>query len=121
MEIRYVRGGFDEGDKAKGVRHARVALARGGDDAAALAVASLVILLLDKDAVAATSGIGRAIALNGSSALACLHGALIHGWAGDKALAEEYANRALRLSPFDPHGFQAHHRLSSCFSTGLNQ
>ena len=113
MEIRYVRGGFDEGDKAKGVRHARVALARGGDDAAALAVASLVILLLDKDAVAATSGIGRAIALNGSSALAFLHGALIHGWAGDKALAEEYANRALRLSPFDPHGFQAYMALGA--------
>jgi adenylate cyclase len=58
MEIRLARGGFDEADKAKGVRHARVALARGGDDATALAVASFIILILDKDVVAATSGIG---------------------------------------------------------------
>ena len=87
------------------------ALALGGDDATALAAASFVILLLDKDAVAATSGINRAVALNGSCALALFIGAQIHSWAGDKVLAEEYANRALRLSPFDSHSVQAYMAL----------
>jgi adenylate cyclase len=132
MEIRYVRGGFYEEDKLRGVRHARLALVQGGDDATALAVASFVILILDKDIVAAKSGIARAIGLNSSCALALLIGAQVLGWAGDKTLAEEYANRGLRLSPFDPHGFQAYIALgfvrlreqryieaASFFSTGV--
>jgi tetratricopeptide (TPR) repeat protein len=46
--------------------------------------------------------------LNASCATALYFGAHIHATSGDPALAEEYAQRALRLSPFDPASFEAH-------------
>ena len=36
------------------------------------------------------------------------NGAYLHSAAGDKALALDYANRALRLSPFDAHVWMGH-------------
>ena len=38
-------------------------------------------------------------------------GALIHASSGNSAAASAYANRALRLSPFDPVAFAAHEAL----------
>lgn len=40
-EICFMRGGFDEADKKAGLRHARIAIASGSDDATTLAVAAL--------------------------------------------------------------------------------
>ena len=37
----------------------------------------------------------------------------IHGWSGDPAIAEDYAYRALRLSPFDPHSFHSYLALGN--------
>jgi tetratricopeptide (TPR) repeat protein len=108
MEMRVLRGGFNDADAAAGVQHARMALAHGSDDATALSIAALVILHLGRDLAAASDAIDRALALNTSSATALYVGAHIHGWSGDPALAEDYANRALRLSPFDPLGFHAY-------------
>jgi TolB-like protein/class 3 adenylate cyclase/tetratricopeptide (TPR) repeat protein len=102
MEIRVLRGGFNEADAAAGVRHARLALAHGSDDATALSFAALVILHLDHDFEAASNAIARALSLNGSCAFALYWGAHIHAFSGDPVIAEDYANRALRLSPFDP-------------------
>ena len=110
-EICFMRGGFDEADKIAGLRHARTAIASGTDDAMALATAAFVIFYLSKDDKAALSAIERALSLNPSSAPAHYWGALIHAYSGNVAAATAYANRALRLSPFDPVAFVAHGTL----------
>jgi adenylate cyclase len=113
METRFFREGFNETDRVAGVSHARLALAHGGDDPTALSYAALVILHLDKDFVSAAGAIERALALNSSSAIALYTGAHIHGFAGDPALAENYADRAYRVSPFDPQLFHRYEALGS--------
>jgi adenylate cyclase len=110
-EICFMRGGFDEADKIAGLRHARAAIASGTDDATVLAVAAFVIGYLSKDHKAALGAIERALSLNPSSAAALYWGALIHAYSGNLATATAYANRALRLSPFDPVAFVAHAAL----------
>jgi len=110
-EICFMRGGFDEADIIAGLRHAHTAIASGTDDATALAVAALVIASLSKDHKAALSAIERALSLNPSSATALYWGALIHASSGNSAAATADANRALRLSPFDPVAFAAHEAL----------
>ena len=107
-EICFHRGGFDEADKIAGLRHARSAVASGTDDATALAVAAFVISNLSKDHKAALTAIERALSLNPSSAIALYWGALIHAYDDNPAAASAYANRALRLSPFDHVAFLAH-------------
>ena len=42
-QIAFIQGGLDEADKTAGLRHARAAIAGGGDDATALAVAGMVM------------------------------------------------------------------------------
>ena len=110
-EICYMRGGRDEADKVAGLRHARVAIASGTDDATALAVAAFVMGYLSKDYKTATSIIERALSLNPSSAAAHYWGALINASSGNFAAVTAHANRALRLSPFDPVAFIAHMAL----------
>ena len=88
-----------------------IKLASGTDDATTLAVAAFVIAVLSKDYKAALSAIERALSLNPSSATALYWGALIHASSGNSAAATAYANRALRLSPFDPVAFAAHGAL----------
>jgi tetratricopeptide (TPR) repeat protein len=83
----------------------------GGDDATALAVATIALLHLGHDFEAASGAIARALAVNGSSAIALYFGAHIHALKGDVALAEDYAPRALRLSPFDSAAFCAYEAL----------
>jgi adenylate cyclase len=107
LEMRVLRGGFNQADVTAGVHHARIALAHAGDDATALSIAALVILHLGPDFETASGAIDRALSLNASSATALYLGAHVHGWSGDPTLAEDYANRALRLSPFDPLGFHS--------------
>ncbi len=101
-EIRFMQGGFDEDDKIAGLRHADAAIAGGADDSTALAFAAVVISQLSKDHPVALNVIGRALSLNPSSAMAHFMGAQIHALAGDAPGAITHANRALRLSPFDP-------------------
>ncbi len=113
MEIRVARGGFNKADAAAGVRHARAAVAYGTDDATALSVAALTLLHLGHDFAAASAAIARALALNPSCAAAFYWGGHIHGFSGDPALAEDYALRALRLSPFDPFSFETYVALGS--------
>jgi TolB-like protein/class 3 adenylate cyclase len=112
LEMRFVRGGFGQEDAASAMRHARAALAHGGDDATALAVAALTVLHVGHDFEAASGAIARAVSLNGSCATAFYFGAHVHGLSGDPAIAEDYAARALRLSPFDPFSFMALYALA---------
>jgi adenylate cyclase len=51
------------------------------------------------------------LSLNPSSTTALFWGALINASSGNFAAATAYANRALRLSPFDTVGFAAHGAL----------
>jgi adenylate cyclase len=113
MEIRVLRGGFNEADAIAGVRHARMALAHGTDDATALSIASLVILHLGHDFEAASGATARALSLNPSCAAALYWGSHVHAWSGDPVIAEDYANRALRLSPFDQFSFEAYLSLGT--------
>jgi adenylate cyclase len=112
-EICFVRGGFSEADKSAGLRHAHTAIASGTDDATALGVAAFVIGLLSKDHRSALSAIERALSLNPSSTTALYWGSLINAiHTGNFATATAYANRALRLSPFDQAAFCAHATLA---------
>src|SRR5208337_1734386 len=79
--------------------------------ATALAVAAFAIIVLSKDHDAAFAAIERALSLNRSCATALYFAALMYSFAGRPADAISNANRALRLSPFDPALFQAHMAL----------
>src|SRR5439155_982307 len=56
-ESRFRGAGFDEADRTEGVRHARLALALGTDDATALAYAALTVLHLAHDFEAASGAL----------------------------------------------------------------
>jgi tetratricopeptide (TPR) repeat protein len=83
------------------LRHARQAIAEGGDDAAALAIAGFVIAVAGHDYETALTAF-RSFALSSSSALALSCSSIVRAGSGDDAIAVEQANRALRLSPVDP-------------------
>jgi TolB-like protein/class 3 adenylate cyclase len=102
-EQRYIRGGLHEQDKAIALHHARLAIATGGDDATALAIAGLVIGFLDpRDYESALDAFDRSLSLSPSSALALIFSAVTRAWRAESAIAIEQAELALRLSPFDP-------------------
>jgi adenylate cyclase len=104
----YLRGwgGDDDADRMAAERAARRALALGRDDPTALALGGFVVSLLARDHEAGLAALGRAVALNPNSALAFGASALVHCFAGDYGATVEHAQRALRLSPFDPLSFR---------------
>ena len=106
-EILFTHHGFDDANKSAALRHAHVVVTSGTDDATALAVAAFAIIVLSKDHDAAFAAIERALSLNRSCATALYFAALMYSFAGRPADAISNANRALRLSPFDPAIFQA--------------
>jgi adenylate cyclase len=100
-EQRYLRGGMHEETRIAALRHARLAIAA-GDDAAALATAGFVVAVCGRDYEAALAAFDRSFALSSSSALALGFSSIVRAWNGDDAIAVEHAQRAIRLSPFDP-------------------
>jgi tetratricopeptide (TPR) repeat protein len=103
----FTRGGFDEADRTTTLAHVRRALASDADDAASLAFARWITIVLSKDHETALSAIDRAVSLNHSCAMAHYYGALVNAFADRPQAAAIHANRALRLSPFDPKAFEA--------------
>jgi TolB-like protein len=101
-EQRYLRGGMQEETRIAALHHARLAIAGGSDDTAALATAGFVMAVCGRDYETALAAFDRSFALSSSSALALGFSSLVRAWKGDDAIAVEQANRALRLSPFDP-------------------
>jgi adenylate cyclase len=101
-EQRYLRGGLHEEAKQAALHHARTAIAVGADDAAALATAAFVIAVVEYDYETATAAFDRSFALSSSSALALGFSSIVRAWKGDDAMAVDHAERAIRLSPFDP-------------------
>jgi adenylate cyclase len=104
----FTRAGFNENDKLAALQHAHLATGGDTDDAAALAIASFVIAMLNKDYDVALSGTERALALNPSCATAMYLGAITNAFSGRPTSAIALADRALRLSPFDLLAYQAH-------------
>ncbi len=111
-QIIFIQGGLNEADKVSGLRHARAAIARSGDDAIALAIAGMVMGHLGRDYETALSAIARALAVNPSCAAAHYFGAHLNAFCGDSAAATAHAERALRLSPLDSLAFAAHFALA---------
>ena len=111
-QICFTHGGFDEADKIAALQHARAAVASNVDDATALSVGAMVIGLLGKDFKGALNAIERALSFNASSAAAHFFGGELYAFSGDPVTATAYAQRALRLSPFDPLAYAAHIALA---------
>jgi TolB-like protein/class 3 adenylate cyclase len=101
-EQRYLRAGLHEEAKIAALRNARKAIAMGGDDAAALAMAGFVVAVIEYDYASATAAFDRSFALSNSSALALGFSSIVRAWKGDDDAAVEQAQRSIRLSPFDP-------------------
>lgn len=104
---RFLRAGLKEEDRSESIRHARLALAHGHDDALALTFAGFSLGMDAHDRAAAFAAFDTALALSPSTALGFILGSVVHSWAGEAVLAIDWGERALRLSPFDPWAFAA--------------
>jgi adenylate cyclase len=99
----FLRGGMQEENRTASIRYAEAAMAHGPDDASALAFAGFVIAMDKHDRAAAFAAFEAALAVSPSSALTYILGSVIFAWAGEAERAIEWAERGLRLSPFDPY------------------
>jgi adenylate cyclase len=98
----FLRGGLNEESRANSIRHAEAAILHGQDDALALSFAGFVIAMDKHDRGAAFAAFEAALALNPSSAITYIQGSVVLAFAGEAERAIEWAERGLRLSPFDP-------------------
>jgi TolB-like protein len=108
---RFLRAGLHEGDRAASISHAQAAILHGQDDALALTFAGFSIGMDGHDRPAAFAAFAAALAVSPSSALTYILGSVIHGWGGEAERAIEWAERGMRLSPFDPWAFAAWHAI----------
>lgn len=109
---RFSRGGLREEDRASAIHHAQAAMAFGADDAAALGIAGFVIALDAHDRETALRAFNQALAISNSDFFALCSSALALSWMGTCDVAIDRANRALRLSPFDPLNFVSYNALA---------
>jgi TolB-like protein/Tfp pilus assembly protein PilF len=98
----FLRGGMQEERRTASIHHADAAIACGQDDALALSFAGFVIGMDKHDRAAAFAAFDAALAISPSSAVTHIQGSVILAFSGDAERAIEWAERALRLSPFDP-------------------
>lgn len=105
---RFLRAGLSEEDRLASVRHARLAIEHGRDDALALTFAGFSLGMDAHDRQAAFAAFEAALALSPSTALAWILGSVVAGWAGQSERAIDWSERGLRLSPFDPWAFAAY-------------
>jgi len=97
----FLRGGLREERRTASIRHAEAAIAYGHDDASALAFAGFVIGMDKHDRAAAFAAFDAALSVSPSSALTYILGSVILAFGGEAERAIEWAERGLRLSPFD--------------------
>ncbi|MGO9330940.1 MAG: tetratricopeptide repeat protein [Steroidobacteraceae bacterium] len=98
----FARGGMREENRTASIRHAEAAIAHGQDDAVALTFAGFTIGMDKHDTAAAFAAFEAALAVRPSLALTYFLGSVILAFSGEADRAIEWANRGLRLSPFDP-------------------
>jgi tetratricopeptide (TPR) repeat protein len=115
LHVRYIRGGLGEEDRVAAIHHARAAIAYGSDDATALAAAAFVIAMDEHDTITALKLFDRALELSNSNVFALSCGAQVCSWMGKSELAIEWAQRALRLSPFDSLNYRAYQALTIAY------
>lgn len=108
----FLRAGLHEDARAASIRHAREAILHGQDDAHALTFAGFSIGMDGHDHAAAFVALEAALAISPSSAITYIVGGVMLGWAGEAKRAIEWGERAIRLSPFDPWIWSAHHALA---------
>lgn len=89
-------------DLASAHKHAEAVMSLTTDDASTLAFAAIAYARATQDYDTAIQMIDHALANNPSSAHAHAVGAVVKAWAGLYDAAIGLAERALRLSPFDP-------------------
>jgi TolB-like protein/Tfp pilus assembly protein PilF len=110
--VLFLRAGSNESDRTAAIRHARLAATHGRDDATALALGGFVIGLMEHDAAAAREAFERALSLSPTSALALFCGSVFLAYAGEADRAIEWAQRALRVSPFDRFSFAGYQAIA---------
>ncbi|ARP67446.1 transcriptional regulator [Mesorhizobium sp. WSM1497] len=97
----FLRAGLQEFNRAASIRHARLAIVHGQDDALALTWAGFSIGMDAHDRAAAFTALDAALAISPSSALTYILGSVVLGWAGEAERAIEWSQKGIRLSPFD--------------------
>jgi tetratricopeptide (TPR) repeat protein len=102
-----LRAGLREEDRAASIEHAQSAILYGQDDALALTLAGFCIGMDAHDRPTAFTAFDAALAASPSSALTYICGSVVLSWGGEAERAIEWAERGLRLSPFDPWAFAA--------------
>lgn len=108
----YLRGGLRGENLRAAIQHAHAAIAHGQDDSTALTLAGFVIGMDEHDRTGASQAFEKALALSPSSAFTYGVGSAVLGWGGDAERAIEWAERALRLNPFDSWNFFPCHGLA---------
>lgn len=108
----FLRSGLLEAHRTSSIQHAEKAIANGRDDALALTFAGFSLAMDAHDRRAGSAAFEAALAVSPSSAITYILGGVVHGWAAHPAQSIAWADRALRLSPFDPWVFAAYHALA---------
>jgi TolB-like protein/Tfp pilus assembly protein PilF len=111
-QFQFLRAGFKEANRSAAILHARAAVTHGRDDATVLALGAFVIGLIEHDRVAAREAFERALAISPSSAVTLFLGGIFLAFAGEAERAIDWAERALRLSPFDRLAYAGHHAVA---------
>lgn len=93
-------------------RHADAALERDRGDAHALGLRAFLLAFMDHELTTARRMLDRAVAARPSAAMVWSWGAAVRVWQGDTAEAVAWAERGLRLAPFDPFTFFHEHILA---------
>jgi TolB-like protein len=111
-EFLFAHGGFKNEHRIAAIHHAHAALAHGPDDARALAWGAFVIAMMEHDRDTAFEAFEQALALSPSTPITLFLGgvALAYGCQAERAI--DWAERALRLSPFDRMRFCSYHALA---------
>jgi TolB-like protein len=111
-QILFTRHGFEKESHDAAIRHARAALAYGRDDATALALGGFIVSITEHDHATAFSALEQALAISPSSSFALFFGSVAFAYAGEAERAIDWAERALRISPFDRLNYTAYHALT---------
>src|SRR5262249_15965183 len=91
---------------------ARAAITHGRDDATALALGAFVIRMVEHDRVTAFDAFQQALALSPSSSFTLFLCGVALAFGGEAERAIDWAQRALRLSPFDRLNYTSYQALA---------
>lgn len=109
-EQRYLREGFQLADKTAALEHARISVASG--DAQAMCIGAFVLANITRDYETAIHTLNQALRINANSALAFGFSALVNAHSEHFETAMQHAQKALRLSPFDPLNYHPYGALA---------